>query len=75
VEIQAHSARLGLAFYEGNLFPAGCRGDLFVAQHGSWNRSGPTGCKIIRVRMDEKGELRDVEDCISGWLKPGETKR
>jgi glucose/arabinose dehydrogenase len=75
VEIQAHSAPLGLAFYEGNMFPAEYRGDLFVALHGSWNRSVPTGYKIIRVRMDDKGEPRGVEDFITGWLKPGETKR
>ncbi len=75
VALQAHSAPLGLAFYSGNMFPAEYRGDLFVALHGSWNRSVPTGYKIIRVRMDDKGEPRGVEDFISGWLKPGETKR
>jgi len=75
VELQAHSAPLGLAFYSGNIFPTEYRGDLFVALHGSWNRSVPTGYKIIRVRMDEKGEPKGVEDFISGWLKPGETKK
>ena len=74
VEIQAHSAPLGLAFYEGNMFPAEYKGDLFVALHGSWNRHVPTGYKIIRIRMDEKGEPKGVEDFITGWLKPGETK-
>ena len=75
VEIQAHSAPLGLSFYDGNMFPAEYRGDLFVALHGSWNRSVPTGYKVIRVRMDDKGEPKGVEDFISGWLKPGETKK
>jgi glucose/arabinose dehydrogenase len=75
VELQAHSAPLGLAFYSGNMFPAEYRGDLFVALHGSWNRSVPTGYKVIRVRMDEKGEPKGVEDFITGWLKPGETKK
>ena len=75
VELQAHSAPLGLAFYEGSMFPAEYRGDLFVALHGSWNRSVPTGYKIIRVRMDDKGEPKGVEDFISGWLNPGGTKK
>ena len=75
VEIQAHSAPLGLAFYQGNMFPAEYRGDLFVALHGSWNRSVPTGYKVIRVKLDDKGQPKGVEDFISGWLKPGETKR
>ncbi len=75
VELQAHSAPLGLAFYSGNMFPAEYHGDLFVALHGSWNRSVPTGYKIIRVRMDEKGEPKGVGDFITGWLKPGETKK
>ena len=74
VALQAHSAPLGLAFYEGNMFPAEYKGDMFVALHGSWNRSIPTGYKIIRVRMDDKGEPKGVEDFITGWLKPGETK-
>lgn len=43
VEIQAHSAPLGLTFYAGGMFPAEYRGDLFVALHGSWNRAVPTG--------------------------------
>lgn len=75
VELQAHSAPLGLAFYEGTMFPVGYRGDLFVALHGSWNRSVPTGYKIVRVHINEKGEPAGVEDFITGWIKPGETKK
>ena len=74
VQIQAHSAPLGLAFYEGSMFPSEYKGDLFVALHGSWNRHIPTGYKIIRVRIDDKGEPKGVEDFITGWLRPGETK-
>ena len=74
VELQAHSAPLGLAFYDGNMFPSEYRGDLFVALHGSWNRHVPTGYKIIRVRLDDKGQPKGVEDFITGWLRPGETK-
>src|SRR5262249_43035316 len=50
LEIQAHSAPLGLAFYTGQLFPAEYRGSLFVAYHGSWNRTIPTGYKVCGSR-------------------------
>lgn len=66
VEIQAHSAPLGLAFYTGEQFPPEYRGDLFVASHGSWNRSVPTGYKVIRIRLG--GPRPQVEEFASGWL-------
>ena len=70
VEIQAHSAPLGLAFYTGRLFPAAYHGDLFVAFHGSWNRSVPTGYKVVRVRFKD-GKPAGVEDFATGWLHDG----
>jgi glucose/arabinose dehydrogenase len=75
VELQAHSAPLGLVFYSGRMFPAEYQGDLFVAFHGSWNRSVPTGYKIVRVRMNARGGPQAVQDFITGWLPPGETRR
>lgn len=63
---QAHSAPLGIAFYTGRQFPAEYRGNLFVALHGSWNRSTPTGYKVIRVRLD--GDAPRAEDFATGWL-------
>ena len=75
VELQAHSAPLGLVFYQGAMFPAEYQGDLLVAFHGSWNRRVPTGYKIIRVKMKDHGRPGAVEDFISGWLPPGETRR
>jgi glucose/arabinose dehydrogenase len=76
VQMQAHSAPLGLGFYEGSEFPAEYRNNLFVAFHGSWNRSVPTGYKIVRVKLDDKGQPQGgVEDFITGWLAPGETKK
>jgi glucose/arabinose dehydrogenase len=74
VEIQAHSAPLGLAFASSTMFPAEYRNDLFVALHGSWNRKIPTGYKVIRIRLSEKSEVLGVEDFIAGWLRPGETR-
>ena len=49
VLIEAHSASLGMTFYDGKQFPAEYRGSIFAAEHGSWNRSKRTGYKIIRV--------------------------
>jgi glucose/arabinose dehydrogenase len=68
VSMQAHSAPLGLTFYTGNAFPAEYQGDLFVAFHGSWNRSIPTGYKIIRVPLDGSSPSGPVEDFATGWL-------
>src|SRR5208282_5042633 len=76
VQIQAHSAPLGLAFYEGTSFPAEYRNSIFVAFHGSWNRSIPTGYKVVRVKLDDKGQpVGGAEDFITGWLAPGEKQR
>jgi len=66
---QAHTAPLGLAFYTGSQFPPEYRGDLFVALHGSWNRSVPVGYKVIRVKM--AGPEPVVEDFATGWLVGG----
>lgn len=68
VEMQAHSAPLGLAFYTGTLFPSDYRGDLFIAFHGSWNRSEPTGYKLVRVRFQDGTPTGTVEDFATGWL-------
>jgi glucose/arabinose dehydrogenase len=68
--MQAHSAPLGLEFYSGEQFPEEYRGDLFVAFHGSWNRSEPTGYKVVRIPMEGETAGR-VEDFAAGWLVGG----
>lgn len=82
IEIPAHSAPLGLAFVPdefepgGQAWPESYRGDLLVAYHGSWNRSTPTGYKV--VRHDLRGEFQiyvGTEDFITGWLVPGDEGR
>jgi len=70
LEMQAHSAPLGMVFYDGDQFPAEYRGDLFMAFHGSWNRTEPTGYKVVRVRV-ENGRPVSYEDFAAGWLSPG----
>jgi glucose/arabinose dehydrogenase len=67
-EMQAHSAPLGLAFVESDQFPADWQGDLLVAFHGSWNRSVPTGYKV--VKLDVEGEtITGQTDVVAGFLQ------
>lgn len=69
--MQAHSAPLGMVFYTADQFPEEYRGDLFVAFHGSWNRTERTGYKLVRVRVSD-GRPVSYEDFAWGWLKGGE---
>jgi glucose/arabinose dehydrogenase len=66
VGIQAHAAPLGLAFYTGAQFPSDYQGDLFVVEHGSWNRDPPAPPKIVRVHF-ENGQPTSVRDFATGW--------
>ena len=68
VEVQAHSAPLGMAFYTGQQFPAEYRGSLFVAYHGSWNRTVPTGYKVVRIPFANGQPSGAPVDFAAGWL-------
>jgi len=68
VLFQAHSAPLNITFYEGDAFPADYKGDAFVAMHGSWNRSGPTGYKVVRVKFDNGKPTGVYEDFVTGFV-------
>lgn len=65
----AHVAALGLTFYTGDMFPPSYRNQLFIAQHGSWNRSEKTGYNILLVTFDESGMPVGSEVFASGWLQ------
>ena len=67
LDLQAHSAPLGLAFFHDD-WPAPYRGSLLVAYHGSWNRSVPTGYKVVRYQPDQAAGKSNPQDFISGWL-------
>ena len=69
VLIQAHSAPLGIAFYEGAQFPLEYRGDAFVTLHGSWNRSDPTGYKVVRLIMRDGKPTGEYEDFMTGFVE------
>jgi glucose/arabinose dehydrogenase len=68
IDVPAHSAPLGLAFFPEKGWPAEYRNNLLVCYHGSWNRSIPTGYKIVRYRLDANGTLLAAEDFATGWL-------
>ena len=64
-----HVAPLGMKFYDGALFPEDYRGDVFIAEHGSWNRSRKIGYRVSRVRLDAAGNAIDYLPFVSGWLQ------
>lgn len=71
VELQAHSAPLGLAFVpvsQSSQWPSDYYGNLIVAFHGSWNRTKPTGYKLVRIKLDAQGNYLGTEDFITGWI-------
>lgn len=70
VEMEAHAADLGLAFYSGDKFPAKYRGGLFSAQHGSWNRTTPIGARIMFTSLKADGSADKTEVFADGWLDP-----
>ena len=69
LELGAHVAPTGVAFYDGSMFPSEMRNNLFIALHGSWNRSSKVGYKVIRVSFDKNGNVVESNDFITGWLQ------
>lgn len=67
VELGAHVAPLGLTFYSGKQFPQKYQNSLFVAEHGSWNRSDKTGYRVIHVQLNGNDAVK-VKPFITGWL-------
>jgi hypothetical protein len=66
IKIQAHSAALGVDFYTGSQFPERYHHTLFIAEHGSWNRSSKVGYRVSAVSRDESGT--HYAPFITGWL-------
>jgi glucose/arabinose dehydrogenase len=66
IKIQAHSAALGVDFYTGKQFPIKYRNALFIAEHGSWNRSSKVGYQVSVLTENETG--MHYQPFISGWL-------
>ena len=68
VLVQPHSASMQMMFYTGDQFPAEYTGNIFAAQHGSWNRSAPTGYKIIRAIVRDHTFTGEYEDFVTGFV-------
>jgi glucose/arabinose dehydrogenase len=64
-----HSAPLGMRFYTGNMFPSEYRNAIFVARHGSWNRSKKFGGDIAVVSLNENGTVKSVDPFITGFIE------
>jgi glucose/arabinose dehydrogenase len=73
LEMQAHSAPLGMTFSRGTSFPSRYQGGAFVGFHGSWNRSVPTGYKLVYIPFAQGAPAGPAEDFASGWLQPDGT--
>ena len=68
VKLGAHVAPLGVLFYSGQQFPDAYHGSLLIAEHGSWNRSGPVGYRLVRVMLNGSEVVRE-DVFASGWLQ------
>ena len=70
-KLGAHVAALGMQFYDGAMFPQEYRGRIFIAEHGSWNRSSKVGYRVVSVRL-EGGRPVEEETFAEGWLQGDE---
>lgn len=73
IDLPAHSSPLGLAFFPTEGWPEEFHGDLLIAYHGSWNRTVPTGYKLVRYHLDRLGNVVAFEDFMTGLLRPNKT--
>ncbi|MBV8897662.1 MAG: PQQ-dependent sugar dehydrogenase, partial [Acidobacteriaceae bacterium] len=70
VMLQPHNASLEMMFYEGDQFPKQYKGDIFAAEHGSWNRATRTGYELIRVPLDNGKANGVYEEFLTGFVTP-----
>jgi glucose/arabinose dehydrogenase len=68
VDMAPHAADLGMTFYRGNMFPAKYRSGIFVAEHGSWNRTTPVGARVMFTSLKADGTADKTEVFADGWL-------
>ena len=68
IEFPAHQAQLGMTFYTGKMFPAKYQGGIFVAAHGSWNRTKASGALIDFISLKPNGTADKHEVFAEGWL-------
>jgi glucose/arabinose dehydrogenase len=63
-----HAAVLGMRFYTGNMFPPDYKNAIFVARHGSWNKTVKIGGDVVAVKLNRDGSVRSVEPFLTGFL-------
>jgi glucose/arabinose dehydrogenase len=68
LKLGAHVAPLGMKFYTGNQFPREYRNNIFIAEHGSWNRHKYQGARIMRVVTDPQGRRAKQQVFATGWI-------
>lgn len=69
LRLAAHVAALGMRFYTGTMFPERYRGQIFIAEHGSWNRTQKIGYRVELVRLNAARQVVDQQPFASGWLQ------
>jgi len=73
MELGPHVASLGMRFYSGTMFPASYRNQVFIAEHGSWNRSRRIGYRVTLVRLKDNRAV-SYEPFAEGWLQDGRVR-
>ena len=68
LDLGPHVAALGMRFYTGTMFPPAYRNQIFIAQHGSWNRSKKIGYRVMRVQLEGERVLQYIA-FAEGWLQ------
>jgi glucose/arabinose dehydrogenase len=68
----AHTAALGLRFYTGRMFPAEYKNAIFVARHGSWNRTHKLGGDVVVVKLNPDGSVKSVKPFLTGFIENNE---
>ena len=69
LKLGAHVSPLGMRFYTGSQFPAEYKGNIFIAEYGSWNRTKKAGYQVVRVVLDAKNNPVKLEPFVTGWLQ------
>lgn len=68
--LDPHVAALGMRFYTGKMFDSSYTNQIFIAEHGSWNRSIPIGYRVTLVKLDAAGKSLGYSTFAEGWLQP-----
>ena len=68
----AHAAALGMRFYTGKMFPSQYHNAIFIARHGSWNRTKKIGGDVVVAKLNKDGSVKSVEPFLTGFLKNNE---